>query len=201
MYFQRKEKPPRQKKYQNYKPYLRRDFLYRCAYCQIHEAHYGGLRNFHVDHFRPKKKFPRLALAYKNLYYACGLCNTLKGDAWPSEKESIAGFRFVDPCTEDAYQIHFAVNEKDGSLSGRTEAGRYTRMHLLLDRGQLRKHRLRQAEKRQKWQEVRELLDSPGLDPAWVANAKEVMAEIERDYINPAPPYDIDDLRRQKQHE
>ena len=40
--------------------------------------------HFHIDHFRPKKKYPRLALAYANLYYACGLCNTFKGDAWPS---------------------------------------------------------------------------------------------------------------------
>jgi uncharacterized protein (TIGR02646 family) len=193
--FQRKEKPPRQKKYQNYKTFLRKDFLYRCAYCLIHEAHYGGLRNFHVDHFRPKKRFPRLSLAYKNLYYACGLCNTFKGDAWPSESESEAGFRFVDPCAENPYAIHFAEDEADGSLRALTDPGRYSWAHLRLDRGQLRSHRRRQAEKRQKWKEVHDLLNTPGLDPDWVARAKAAMETIERDYLDPTPPYEPDELK------
>jgi uncharacterized protein (TIGR02646 family) len=193
--FQRKEKPLRQKKYQNYKSYLRKDFLYRCAYCLIHEGHYGGLRNFHVDHFRPKKKYPRLALAYANLYYACGLCNTFKGDAWPSAKEIEAGFRFVDPSAENPYEIHFQLNETDGSLRALTDAGRYSSAHLLLDREQLRKHRQRQIEKRAKWNEVSELLNAPSLDLEWVARARAVMAEIEREYLDPAPPYEVEDLK------
>ena len=134
MRFQRVESPPRQKRYQDYKPFLRKDFRTRCAYCLIHEAHFGGLRNYHVDHFRPKRRFPRLVLTYTNLYYACGLCNTFKGETWPSPSQQKAGFGFGDPCEEDLYKEHLQIDERDGSLRAITKSGRYTLEHLRLNR-------------------------------------------------------------------
>lgn len=195
--FQRQQKPRRQKKYQDYKPYLRKDFRYRCAYCLIHEAHYGGLRNFHVDHFRPKSKgrFRRLALTYANLYYACGLCNTFKGDHWPSSKQLKSGFRFVDPCQEDPYGTDFEVVEEDGSLRILTDAGRYTVVHLRLDRNQLRRHRRREIEQKQKCQVARDLLGTPGLPLQLVAETQRLVEEIEQSWLNPVPPYELEDLR------
>ena len=156
MIFPRVENPPLQKKYQDYKPYLRRDFRARCAYCLIHEAHYGGLRNFHVDHFRPKSIFPDLTLTYVNLYYACGLCNIFKGDVWPSQEQQNAGLAFTDPCLEDPYQTHFLVKH-DGSLAPLTVQGRCTQEHLRLNRRQLRRYRRMQIEAREKCDEVRSL--------------------------------------------
>jgi len=193
--FHRQEKPPRLKKYQDYKPYLRRDFHHRCAHCLIHEAHYGGLRNYHVDHFQPKRRFPQLTLTYTNLYYACGLCNTFKGDYWPSSKQLKSGLRFVDPCQEDPYGTHFDVVEQDGSLQILTDVGRYTVVHVRLDRNQLRKHRRREIEERQKCQEARDLLGTPGLPPQLMEATRKLVEEIEQSWLNPAPPYELEDLR------
>jgi uncharacterized protein (TIGR02646 family) len=194
--FQRQEKPPAKKKYQHYKPELRRDFQYRCAYCLIHEAHYGGLRNYHVDHFRPKgkKKFKHLALVYTNLYYACGLCNTFKGRHWPTVKEEQAGYGYVDPCQEDPYEDHIKVDEKDGSARTLTRAGAYMVAHLRLDREQLKKHRRRLNEAKQNFQQAHDALDTAGLPAERAAEIQKVIEEIEREYLNPSPPYEVEDL-------
>ena len=194
MLFQRVESPPKQRRYQDYKPYLRKDFRARCAYCLIHEAHYGGLRNYHVDHFRPRKKFPHLLLVYSNLYYACGLCNTFKGETWPSRKQLAAGFGFGDPCEEDLYERHLHVNQHDGSLHALTNIGLYMKEHLRLDRRQLRKYRYMQIEMRQRSQELRSALATPGLPLMWVTRVREILDTIEREFLDPQPPYEVSDL-------
>jgi len=192
--FERKQTPPKKTKYQDYKEFLRKDFLYRCAYCNTHEAHFGGLRNFHVDHFRPKKRFPGRTLTYTNLYYACSLCNTFKGETWPSRAQLKADFRFIDPCEEDPYENHLLVNPRDGSLHAATNPGRFTNAHIRLDRPQLQKHRYRQNQARQKCEELRSALANPSLPPSWVSRAKELIDEIERESLNPEPPYEVSDL-------
>jgi hypothetical protein len=196
MHFARNEHPPLLRKYQLYKPYLRKDFLFRCAYCLIHEAHYGGLRNFHVDHFRPKNRpeFYHLSLFYLNLYYACSLCNTFKGAWWPSDADFAAGRRFIDPCKEDAYEKHFELNQSDGTLRALTAAGEYTLEHIWLNREQLKKHRSRQTEAKRRLQECRALLETPGLPQDWLTKARLLMDEIEHECLNPAPPYEPEDV-------
>ena len=52
----------------------------RCIYCAISEARFGGVRNFHIEHYRPKKKFPQFENDIKNLYSAGAICNVLKCD-------------------------------------------------------------------------------------------------------------------------
>jgi hypothetical protein len=196
MRFERRENPPPKKKYQDCKPYLRKDFKFRCAYCLIHEAHFGGLRNFHVDHFRPKSRdeFRHLELVYTNLYYSCALCNTFKRQSWPSTRELDAGFRFVDPCEEDLYERHVEVNGETGELRALTRAGEYTVAHIWLDRAQMNKHRRMLIEKEKKWQDLRNLLNSKSLPPATLAKARELMNELEREFFAPHPPYDPADL-------
>lgn len=194
MLFQRTESPPKQKTYQAYKPYLRRDFQYRCAYCLIHEAHHGGLRNFHVDHFRPKRLFPDLILAYTNLYYACGLCNTFKGEGWPSEEQIKAGIEFGDPCKENLYEEHFQIDERDGSLRALSNPGKFTIRHIRLNRPQLRRHRYRLIEARQECHELRSALLTPGLPVWYVETAQQRLNQVERDLLDPQPPYEVLDL-------
>jgi hypothetical protein len=160
----------------------------------IHEAHYGGLRNYHVDHFRPKKHFPHLVLTYANLYYACGLCNTFKGDTWPSSEQLRAGFEFGDPCKEDLYKKHFHIDKRDGSLRALTKIGQYTKDHLRLNRRQLRRYRYMQIEAMQRCQELRSALLVPSLPVSWVANAQKVLNQIERELLEPQPPYEEPDL-------
>jgi hypothetical protein len=112
-----------------YKPYLRRDFNYRCAYSWVHESSIGGEATFEVEHFRPKTHFRKLGATYSNLYYVWGPCNRAKGETWPRLADRKAGRRFVDPCAEEAF-THFGFEFKQGfitgSLLGLTPAGRYT---------------------------------------------------------------------------
>jgi uncharacterized protein (TIGR02646 family) len=139
--FTRRRRPPDGKSPRWYEGCLRLDFEFRCAYCLIHEANYQGHESFQVDHFRPKSRFGDLDRAYSNLYYACILCNktSRKGANWPSEDETNAGERFVDPCSED-WEEHVEFLE-DGSARPLTPAGRYSLRILDLDREQLRAHR------------------------------------------------------------
>jgi uncharacterized protein (TIGR02646 family) len=95
------------KYYSNYSVYrgaIRIDCLGRCVYCDIHENENGGQANMHLDHFRPKEKFPRLRSNPSNLHWSCAECNNLKSDHWPAESpdSTINGERgFIDPFTEN----------------------------------------------------------------------------------------------------
>ena len=132
----RQQSLPQFKSYKKYKPYLREDFRRRCAYCEVNEHRCGGVTHFGVDHFRPKSLFPKLVCVYSNLYYACNLCNSLKGNAWPDAALRQLGFYFADPCEEEVYQIHLKERE-DGTLDCLTPCGEYTYDHLDLGRGDL----------------------------------------------------------------
>ena len=145
--FVRTETPPRYADYRRYKPHLRRDFQYQCAYCTINEAEFGGHYNFHIDHFRPQSLFPELRTEYSNLYYACSICNTYKSDTWPTEEQIARGRRFLDPCADD-YAAHFEP-QPDGMLRELTEPAKYTSTHLRLNRQQLVKLRQRRKEQEQ----------------------------------------------------
>lgn len=133
----RKQNPAKKSHWRYYKPFLRIDFRYRCAYCQIHEAFWGTQRNFVVEHFRPRDRFPLLILEYSNLYYACNKCNGSKWDIWPSDQQIAKGLFFVDPCREDLYARHVRIRS-DGSLEPLTRCGAYTVEHLRLYRKTLR---------------------------------------------------------------
>ncbi len=62
-------------RYRYYKAYLREDFNKRCGYCDDRDIICGGIRGFHIDHFRPQKPFSHLENDYNNLVYACPYCN------------------------------------------------------------------------------------------------------------------------------
>ena len=129
---ERKQHPSKFRDYRKYKPYLRIDFEYRCAYCGITEYRWGSERNFVVEHFRPRSRFPDLATVYSNLYYACNRCNDLKGDTWPSPLEIELGYMWPDPCACEVYREH--LRELDnGMLEPITPAGIYTTENLMLN--------------------------------------------------------------------
>ena len=51
--FVRQEAPPQFDERGMYLPFLRRDFRYRCAYCERTETFLGGEEFFEIDHLRP----------------------------------------------------------------------------------------------------------------------------------------------------
>ncbi len=108
MKVRRGRSPGRCSEASHFKPYLRTLFRCRCAYCQTHDSRHGGLQGMTVDHFRPEKRYPHLRLAWTNLYYACGICNSHYKKDRPTAAEERAGRQFVDVCRTDSDE-HFLL--------------------------------------------------------------------------------------------
>lgn len=81
----------------------------RCMWCSGSEAS-------EVEHFRPKSTFPKLALTWKNLLWACGICNRSKDDRFPSDGH------LLDPTKEDAWDFFFI--DEFGNLTARWRSDR-----------------------------------------------------------------------------
>lgn len=123
-----------------FKPYLRSDFGERCAYCGDLDSIAGSSRNFQVDHFAPKSKFPDLEFEYNNLMYSCPYCNRAKWDYWVGEDAKICvdGDKgIVNPCTPE-YDEHLGRLES-GVIVSKTALGQfmYNRLKLYLRRHHL----------------------------------------------------------------
>jgi 5-methylcytosine-specific restriction endonuclease McrA len=144
--FARRENPPVESNYRGYKPFLRRDFLVQCAYCERTEEYLGGEEASEVEHFKPKSKFPDLICAYDNLYYVCRGCNGHKWETWPSQVQIARGQRFADPCVEDPYVHHLRERDEDGAVEELTACGIYSNRHIRLDRPALRRWRRLRSE-------------------------------------------------------
>ena len=55
-----KTQQPTKGKYSDWKEILAEEGFNQCVYCAIPDACFGGIRNFHVEHYRPKSKFKKL---------------------------------------------------------------------------------------------------------------------------------------------
>ena len=184
----RKESRPRFDHHQDYRPFLRRDFCCRCAYCERTEAFLGGEESFEIDHFKPVHTFESAGQAtyYENLYYSCAKCNRYKGGVWPSPRMVAQGLRFADPCREDMYQEHIRETP-DGTLNVLTSCGRYTCQHIRLDRPSLmawRRMKLEKAEERRQLEQLKSMLELELSNPEQmrpnVAALNAVISDIKR---------------------
>lgn len=115
-------------RYQDYKPFLAKDFNHKCGYTNCSDSWFGGKNNFHIDHFIPWKKHPdkpQLKTDYENLVYSCSYVNILKSD-----KEG----EFIDPCNED-YNKHFERDD-NGTIIPISSMAKlmYKNMKLFLER-------------------------------------------------------------------
>src|SRR5688500_18636223 len=100
-----KTPPPESGTYQDWKALLADEGAHQCVYCAITEASFGGIRNFHVEHFRPKSLFQDLVNAFKNLFYACAICNVFKGDDWKEPCGEQHHMGYLDPSVVDYSDI------------------------------------------------------------------------------------------------
>ncbi len=122
--------------YRDWKEILAIEGFFQCVYCAIHESCFGGTRNFHVEHYRPKSKFKKLENNIRNLFYACPVCNTFKGDDWPGEpNKDFASPSYPNPSEVDYCEI-FEVFET-GELNPRNVAAAYMAEKINLNRPQL----------------------------------------------------------------
>lgn len=161
MIFHRSTPPLQYRDYADYRPLLRQDFTYRCAYCLMHEYYLGGESGCCIDHHRPVHGLfgrPDLITNYTNLYWCCRECNENKGDIWPSIEDYNAGLRFIDPCQpEDDHDLHWKVLA-DGVLQPLTTTGLYTIQHLKLWRPFLQHHRAKRYQLQEEIQSLKRLL-------------------------------------------
>jgi hypothetical protein len=77
--FTRRHGPSGYDSHRSYRPWVRDDFTFRCAYCLARETWARTLGAFDLDHFEARSLREDLALAYDNLVYACHICNLSKG--------------------------------------------------------------------------------------------------------------------------
>jgi hypothetical protein len=145
--------------YTHYRPYLRKDFAFQCAYCEMTEASVFGILTFGVDHFRPKKLFPDLTLVYQNLYYCCNDCNRYKGSVWPSTGQTAEGYFFPDPCACDPMLEHFRESA-ECRLESLTKAGSFALEILRLNRESCLRFRRKRQSLYRRITQYRILLDS-----------------------------------------
>ena len=124
--------------YKDWKELLAIESEHQCVYCTIHEGQFGGIRNFHIEHYRPKSKdeFKHLENDYDNLFFACSICNCFKGADWPNDpNEDLEIVCYPDPSKVD-YSILFSTN-KDFILAGSRLSSKYIIERLYLNRPQL----------------------------------------------------------------
>lgn len=116
----------------------------KCAYCESKVAH---ISYAHIEHYRPKSRFPDRTFSWDNLLLTCGICNgpEWKGDRFPDAGD---GGPFADPCEDDPtdhFRFVYDPVAKLASVYGSTARGVTTERELGLNRGKLRKYRSTQV--------------------------------------------------------
>lgn len=126
--------------YKTWKRALSVEGKQQCCYCAIHESRFGGFRNFHVEHYRPKSIFKTLVDDYGNLLYVCAVCNSFKGNSWPSDENPAIAVApndtgYLSPILFD-YNM---VIEVDGAfhVTSESKAAQYMIERVFLNRPQL----------------------------------------------------------------
>lgn len=125
--------------YKDWKPILASEGFHQCVYCSISEADFGGIRNFHVEHFRPKrnKRFSKLENVISNLFYSCAICNCFKSNDWPNDPNPELNIAcYPDPSVVD-YSNIFDIDINTALLDGKNVASKYILNKLFLNRPQL----------------------------------------------------------------
>ena len=72
-----------------------------CMFCDANES-------TDVEHYRPKRVFPQLALVWENLLWACTNCNRFKLDRFPPDTEP--GARLLNPVEDNVWE-HFFIDQ------------------------------------------------------------------------------------------
>jgi len=115
---------------------LRAETSDKCAYCESKVPHvdYGD-----IEHIRPKSVEPRLRFAYDNMTYACGVCNTKKGEYHDP------ALPLVNPYDDDP-QEHFIAAGPMVMRSPDSDRGLVTERRLDLNRSNLIERRQERLE-------------------------------------------------------
>jgi hypothetical protein len=108
--------------YRQYKKPLAKDFQNRCGYTNCHHAWFGGITNFHTDHFKCKKLYPHLKNNYTNLVYSTSFVNIAKSD----DDNDL----YLDPCNVD-FNLHFE-RDTHGNILPKSDSPQAQYMYVKL---------------------------------------------------------------------
>lgn len=114
--------------YNEYRPWLRDEFTFRCVYCLKREQWGLARGTFHLDHFKAQVYDESGVLDYDNLLYACASCNLGKSAA-----------EIPDP-TRHLLDCNVVVHE-NGSIEGTTKEAKALIGKLGLDAPDYREFR------------------------------------------------------------
>ncbi len=162
----RRRHRPRRGRYRTYRPCLRWEFGFTCAFCLVSEAdlrEHGveGTGLTGIEHLRLQSRAPRLRDAYENCYYACCWCNTARSDAPNHDR---AGRTLLEPC-QSSWADHFTLDTSEGDVRLRPLAGDadadYT--HETYDMDDPRKRAVRRSRARAVDEALRTLRDCAAL--------------------------------------
>lgn len=190
--------------YHDWKEHLLTEGNNQCVYCAININSFGGIRNFHVEHYKPKAKdkFPELINEYSNLFVACSICNCFKSDDWPDEPSTLLNnHAFPDPSKID--YCNFLEHNNHAVVESNHVTGRYIIQKLFLNRPQLilerRSYYLNEELKRESEKlkniglQLKDQYNSdPGID-AMLIMIETTILLIDGNYIN---PYTNEQIRR-----
>lgn len=126
------------KYYWHWKEELSVEGKQQCVYCSININSFGGIRNFHVEHYKPKAadKFPKLEHEYSNLFFACSICNSFKSDDWKNEpNKELDNEAFPDPSKINYSDFLFI--DSQFNVDSKFFTGKYIINKLYLNRPQL----------------------------------------------------------------
>ena len=118
---------PQAGEWKTFRPCLRIDFDYTCAFCRCHEADLvelgaQGTGLFAIEHFYPRAKFQSLENNYDNCFYICRYCNGPR-NAKPNVAKD--GRELLNPCDE-AWSEHFEYVSDEYRLVPKNPDAEYT---------------------------------------------------------------------------
>ncbi len=99
--------------YREYRPCLRWDFGFSCAFCLLHEGDLAdlgaqGLGLTGIEHFVPASLDAEKVNQYENCFYACRFCNQSRAAAPLVDK---SGRRLINPCSHAWEERFFATSD------------------------------------------------------------------------------------------
>ena len=142
--FARRHSPPAAD-YETYRPCLRWEFGFSCAFCLCHEVDLmlGGVEGWaitQIEHFVPKSRTTSLRDVYSNCFYICRRCNNARGVAANIDAD---GRKLLNPCVT-VWRKHFTLVNGELRFRADDKDAEYTcKAYKLNDPVKVRLRRLR----------------------------------------------------------
>lgn len=141
----RRHQPAEAGRFRDFRPCLRWEFGFSCAFCLLHEvdlSEHGteGWGLMWIEHRAPRSRAPESVHEYENCFYSCRFCNEARGVRPVIDSK---GRRLLNPC-EVAWRELFELDEDEIRVVGNDPNAAYTQeAYDLNDRRKVRMRRKR----------------------------------------------------------